>query len=85
MKGELIEYDTTIDNLLGAVMVEDSTKGHLLSVLFADSTDFNIFHRYQPEENFTGNDTLILRSERINDVSDEIISIKHLMIVLKVD
>jgi len=82
---ELIEYDTTIDNFLGAVKIIDSTKYHVISELFSDSTGFNIYHRYQALDNYKGNDTLKLRSERINDTSNEIISIKNITVVLSVE
>ncbi|NME70224.1 hypothetical protein [Flammeovirga aprica] len=83
-QGEVIEYDTSIDNFLGAVAITDSTKHHILSRLFSDSTGFNIYHRYQSLKNYQGTDTLKLRSERINDISDEVISIKNITIVLTV-
>ena len=84
-QGEVIEYDTSIDNFLGAVTITDSTKHHISSVLFYDSTGFNIYHRYQSLENYQGTDTLKLRSERINDTSDEIISIKNITVVLTIE
>ncbi len=83
-QGEVTEYDTTIDNFLGAVAITDSTKHHISSRLFQDSTGFNIYHRYQSLKNYQGTDTLKLRSERINDTSDEIISIKNVTIVLTI-
>ena len=83
-QGEVIEHDTSIDNFLGAVTITDSTKHHILSKLFSDSTGFNIYHSYQSLEDYQGSDTLKLRSERINDTSDEIISIKNITVVLTV-
>ena len=83
-KGELKEYDTTIDNFIGAVKVVDSTVHHKISELFVDSTGFNVYHRYQPIDDYHGTDTLKLRSERINDTSDEVISIKNVTVILVV-
>ncbi len=83
-QGGKIEYDTSIDNFLGAVTIVDSTNHHLVSELFSDSTGFNIYHRYQPFTNYLGNDTLKLKSERINDTSNEIISIKNITVIITV-
>lgn len=83
-QGETIEYFTTIEMYQSNLTV-DSTKHHLLSEFFRDSTEYNLYHRYQPLEDFQGKDTLKLRREQIDDVHNDVISIKNVTVVLTVE
>ena len=83
-QGEVTDYYTSLDNYMGSVEIKDSTKYHALSELYLAPNGPSVYHRYQPLKNYSGNDTLKLRKETINDTSDEIISIKNITIVLTI-
>ena len=56
-----------------------------ISELYADSTDIRIFHRYLPEKDFIGKDSVQIRSNWRGDDSEEIVIIDRVKVLFTVE
>jgi hypothetical protein len=84
-KNEAIEYYTKIVNFIDGASFERQAKHFQISELYLDSTDFTIFHRYFPVQDFTGKDSVLIRSNWRGDDSEYILRIDRVKIILNVN
>lgn len=80
----MIIYNTNIVSFMGPVKITQQAHHYQISELLRDSTDTRFLHKYKPKSGYIGKDSVLIKHEKINDTSHEIMSNTYLTVVLNI-
>lgn len=83
-QGEETVYNTSENKFDGPLEIIKATKYHLSTDFFEDPETSAMLFRYVAPNNYIGTDTLKLKKTTIDDVHNDVISIRNITVIFEV-